>query len=633
MKKLGDVLVTREPGAEIVIGNSAVVRAMVETGTRVVTAYPGSPTPEIATAVLSIPADKRPFYFEFSTNEKVATEVAFGASVNGHLSCVFFKSVGLNVAADTFVQLNHMNLIGGMVVVIGDDPGANSSQNEQDNRHYARMTYTTLFEPATPTEAYEMYKEAASLSREHGKPVILRLTTHVCHAKEKIEFAAWNSKPVDDTPRFDKSNGPYIPITRLVFPMKESMLVKREQFRAYAEQSRFNQVVDNGNTSRGVITAGVPFLSLQDVLAGIENPPDILSLGVVYPLARERVLAFLRCHDEVKILEELDDYLELEIKALAYDYGLKTRIFGKTDRSDWMGEYTPDKVVQVIRKVWPDLVPEDDPLVFDLPTPRPAQMCPGCGHRTAFFAVRQALSDDDITVGDIGCHTLGFLPPYEVGEVLLCMGHSTGTGAGLSLFNKSRKVVSFIGDSTLFHAGLPGIVNALFNQHNLTLIVMENGTTAMTGHQDHPGSGRNVNRETDAIAIEEMLRGLGVSNIRRTDAYAVKKLVGMIREAVEEEGFKVIIASHPCMLKQVRDKRRAGAFANKLVDVNQDKCTLAYSCISDFACPTFQIDDNGKVTTHPDLCIGDASCLQTCASRAITPPHARGESKGGSHED
>ena len=202
MKKMGEMLLTRRPFSEIVMGNTALVRAMIESGTRVVTSYPGSPTPEIAAAIAALPSEERPFYFEFSTNEKVATEVAYGAAVNGHLSTVFFKSVGLNVAADTFVQLNLMNIIGGMVVVLGDDPGANSSQNEQDNRHYAHLSYTPVFEPADPGEAYTFYKAAAKLAQEQRMAVILRLTTHVCHAKAKIQFEGWDPHPLDKTPRF-----------------------------------------------------------------------------------------------------------------------------------------------------------------------------------------------------------------------------------------------------------------------------------------------------------------------------------------------------------------------------------------------------------------------------------------------
>ncbi len=625
MSTVKELLLSREATSGIVIGNTAIVRAMVESQTRVVTAYPGSPTPEIATAIQTL-GDERPFYFEYSTNEKVATEVAFGAAVNGHLACVFFKSVGLNVAADSFVQLAHMNIVGGMVIIIGDDPGANSSQNEQDNRHYARLSYTPMFEPSCAQEAYDMYKAAALMSQETGRPVLLRMTTHVCHAKERVDFAPWDPQPHDPSPQFSPDNGPYIPIASLVFPMKEKALANREAVRALAETSPFNRFVDHGNPRRGIIVAGLPARSVLDVLDGVADAPDILWLGIPYPLARNKVAAFLRGHQEVKILEELDDFLEQEIKTIAFDRAIRCRIVGKVALNDWMGEYTPDRVARLLTKTWPDLDLGEfiEPVAPVLP--RPPQMCPGCGHRTAFHAVRQALGDDDITVGDIGCHTLGFLEPYQVGEVLLSMGHSMGTAAGLKLFNKTRKVIAFIGDSTLFHAGLPAIVNAVFNRHNLTLVVMENGTTAMTGHQDHPASGRNFNHETEAIPIEGLMRGLGITSIRKTDAYAVRRLVPMIQEALDEEGVSVIIASHPCMLKQVREQRRQGTYKDKMVDVSDQKCTLAYTCASDFACPTFQVAADGKVTTHPDLCIGDASCIQTCASKAITAPRPRNDS-------
>ncbi len=623
MSKLGSILLGREAFSEIVIGNTALVRAMVETGTRVVTSYPGSPTPEIADAILGIPEAQRPFYFEFSTNEKVATEVAFGASVNGHLSCVFFKSVGLNVAADSFVQLAHMELIGGLVVILGDDPGANSSQNEQDNRHYARLAHTPMWEPSTPAEAYLMYKEAAGLSVKLRKPVILRLTTHVCHAKERVHFDAWTPQPQDPTPRFDPANGPYIPIASAVFPLKARARARLADFAAHAEGSSFNRLLDHHNPRRGIITAGLPFLSLQDSLEGVAARPDILRLGLVFPLAVDRVAAFLETHQEVLILEELDDFLEQPIKALAYDRGLRTRLVGKQVPEDWLGEYTPGKVRAILHRLWPDLGLTTPPRDLPLPTPRPPQLCPGCGHRAAFWAIKRALADTDITVADIGCHTLGFQAPYRMGQALLSMGHCTGTAAGLSLFNQSRKVVAFIGDSTLFHAGLPGIINAIFNRHNFTLIVMENGTTAMTGHQDHPGSGHNANGPSSTMSIQSILETLAPASLRRTDAYAGAKLEQMVREAVAEEGFKVIIASHPCMLKTTRDQRRAGTYKDRMVAVDQATCTLAHDCVAGFGCPSFQLDAGGRVTTHPDLCIGDGSCLQTCPSKALKPPAPR----------
>lgn len=626
MKNLGEMLQQQGPFSEIVLGNTALARAMIESGTEVITSYPGSPTPEIASALLSIPAGKRPFYFEFSTNEKVATEVACGASLNGHPSCVFFKSVGLNVAADSFVQLSLMELTGGLVAVLGDDPGANSSQNEQDNRHIARMAYIPVLEPSSPSEAYRYYLEAMALSRRMKMPVILRMTTHVCHGKEKVAFGAWEKKAISTEPRFDSSAGPSIPLTATALEMKRRALARLSLAGCEMDSPAFCEVRKGSDSFRGVITAGLPFRSLLDVLEDSEQSPDILKLGVVYPLPEKTIETFLRAHEEVKVLEELDDVIEKEIKALAFEKGIRVSIIGKSDEDDWIGEYTPDKTAEVMSKTWPDMIPLRGAKRQPALAPRPPQMCPGCGHRSAFYAVRKTLAKEDITVADIGCHTLGFLPPYKVGEVLLSMGHSTGTGAGLSLFNSTRKVVSFIGDSTLFHAGLPGIVNAVFNNHNLTLIVMENGTTAMTGHQDHPGAGRNANGPSEAIPIRGVLEGLGVKSIREVDAYSQAKLIELVKEANAEEGFSVVIARHPCMLKYTREQQRSPDYVRKSVKVDQETCDRLHVCVESFGCPSFQRDEDGTVTVSPELCIGDGSCIQTCPVKAIG---LRKESRGG----
>lgn len=619
MKYMGEMLLTRMPFSEIVMGNTALVRAMIEAGTRVVTSYPGSPTPEIATAIHSIPSEKRPFHFEFSTNEKVATEVALGASLNGYLSTVFFKSVGLNVAADAFVQLSLLNLIGGMVIVLGDDPGANSSQNEQDNRHYAAMSYTPLLEPANPAEVYAYYKEAASLARELCRPVILRLTTHVCHAKAKVSFAGWTPAEPDNGPRFDAANGPYIPLTVAVFPKKRMALENLRKADAWVDERGLHTVTDHGSP-RGIILSGMVALSVADVLEGLADRPDVLKLAMPYPMPVRVVADFLAAHEEVKVLEELDDTLEKDIKAMAFDRGLTTRIIGKQDDGDWIGEYTADKVRDILHRAWPDIVPPRKAAVEPLvPVPaRPAQMCPGCGHRSAFHAIKKALPEGTITVADIGCHTLGFMEPYRMGEILLCMGASTSMGAGLTLFNDTRKVVAFLGDSTFFHAGLPGIVNALFNRHNLTLVLMENGTTAMTGHQDHAASGHNFNEPTDAIPVRQVLEGLGVKHVFETDTYKQAELTDLMRQALAVDAFSVVIARHPCMLLFTRNQRRKSGYVDRHVTIDQERCTRIHTCVQDFACPSFIRAADGSVTVNPELCIGDGSCIQTCANTAIT---------------
>jgi len=609
MKKLGDILMGNEPFEEILMGNEAIVRAMVETGTKVVTSYPGSPTPEIATAINSIPEEKRPFYFEFSVNEKVASEVAFGAAVNGNLSCVFFKSVGLNVALDTVVQFSLMNIIGGLVIVVGDDPGANSSQNEQDNRNIYHMARLTVFEPASPKEAYIYYKHAAEFAKKEQTAAVLRLTTHVCHAREKIGFGALNPPPLFRND-FNRDNGPYIALTSMALEMKAGAIQKLKQAKLFARTKGLNTILSSDkNQDLGIITSGLTYLSVLDVLETTQTCPDILKLGMINPLDEEILIDFLSSHKQVLILEELDNILELQIKSLAFDNGINTSIIGKVDDDDFIGEYTPDKTLKKLAATWPDLVStptNDEDALFDVPA-RPAQMCPGCGHRSAFFAIKKALSASDITVADIGCHTLGFMPPYNMGEILMCMGASTGMASGLSLEN-SKRVVAFLGDSTFFHAGLPGIINAVFNRHDVTLIVMENGTTAMTGHQDNAG---------ECISIEALLKGLGIEQVVSCDTYSQERLTDLVRQSLAHKGLSVVIASHPCMLKFTRAQRKKTGYIQKHISIDQETCTRTHACVEQFGCPSFIRNKDGRVDINLDLCIGDGSCRPSCPEQAV----------------
>ena len=620
MKKLGELLLSKDPFSEIVMGNTALVRAMIESKTEVVTSYPGSPTPEIASAIMAIEPEKRPFYFEFSTNEKVATEIAYGAAVNGQLSAVFFKSVGLNVAADTFMQLSLMNIIGGMVVILGDDPGLHSSQNEQDNRHYAKMSYTPILEPSSPGEAYNYYLKAAKMAAQRHIPVILRLTTHVCHTKGKVHFSSWNGPPEPKRSLFDSKNGPYVPITSKVIPMKRRALENLESLIKDGVPDSFVSTVHNGNSRKGIITMGLPFLSLLDTLDRVQDPPDVLKLGMTFPLPADSICDFLRKHEEVKILEELDSEVEQMIKALAFDHGIHSvKITGKTETNHWIGEYTPEKIAHVLHDLWPQmmkgLVPEERSVSTP---PRPPQLCPGCGHRSAFHAIKKALKEDDIKVADIGCHTLGYLPPYNMGDLLMCMGASPAIASGLSLNRDNRRIVAFMGDSTFFHAAMPSVVNALFNNHRFTMILMDNGTTAMTGHQDNPSSSHK-------IPVRKVLEGFGVKHIFETDTYKQGDLTKMVREALEIEGFSVVIARHPCMLKFTRESRKKKNHREIKVEINQNVCEMHKDCIEDFGCPSFSISETGAIVVNEDLCIGDGSCRQTCPVSAIEYP--KGEAK------
>jgi len=594
-------MISPEPWAGLMMGNHALVRAMLESRVHVCSAYPGSPTPEIADAIQAVPEEQRRMHFEWSTNEKVALETAFGASINGHLSCCFFKSVGLNVALDSAVQLPLLNLVGGMVVVLGDDPGANSSQNEQDNRHIARMAYYPMYEPGNPAEAYAMFKEAAEHSRRLKMPVFLRMTTHVCHAREVVQFGSIDQAPYDWTPRYDPGhNLEYWPITANVFPLKLRALAKLKQFEDVANASKFtehvapNGVGKIGGKSLGIISTGIPAYSILENLEESGAQVDLLKLGITFPLPKARILEFLNAHDEVLVLEELDRIIETEIKAMAWDNGVKCKLLAKPTVLGEMFEYDPARTWELLSQTWPaafhekrgaaspslallmriaalasdgmwetmrESFPQVVPERSALPAPgarvppRVAQMCPGCGHRSAFYATKELLEKEypnAITVADIGCHSLGSMEPYEMGTVLLCMGHSNGTGAGLSLHNTTRPVITFIGDSTLYHAGLPAIANATTYNHNMTLIVMENYTTAMTGHQPTAGSGEYGHK----LSIPDILKALGVNWIKEVAAYKQGDLQDALREGIAYEGFAVVIAKHPCMLKFLREKAR-----------------------------------------------------------------------------
>ena len=608
-------LTNPEPWSGLVIGNEAIARAMLENGTQVITTYPGSPVPEIAKTLNLIAPEHREFFFEYSTNEKVALEVATGGALNGHLATVFFKSVGLNVASDSLIQLSMLELTGGLVVILGDDPGANSSQNEQDNRIWARMSYIPMLEPGTPTEAYHMYKEAAALAQKQRGPVFLRLTTHVCHAREVVQFTSLPSEKHDWTPRFDVNDGPYWPIAAAVFPLKEKALKKLQACEALAEESPLNEVhaphgtAPIGGKRLGIISSGIPAYSVLENIDETGALVDLLKLGITYPLPRQKLLAFLEAHDEVVILEELERVLEGELKSLAFDHGVTCRIHARPDWDQVMGEFDPVRSYKLLSGFWPEAFP---PKEFAEPSqevvPRPPQLCPGCGHRSAFHAVKKAIEPGTITVADIGCHSLGSLPPYNMGEVLLCMGHSVSTGAGMAIKNDTRSVVSFLGDSTMFHAALPGIINAIIYDHNVTLILLDNNTTAMTGHQARHGSGE----VGDKIPIIPLLETLGVKKILDVDAYNQRKLIGYVQEANAYEGFAVVIARHPCMLKFTRENRKKRPELKlPRITVNPDQAADALPAMEQFGCPTFQRTEDDLVGVSEDLCIGCGSCIMT----------------------
>ncbi|MCX7647881.1 MAG: indolepyruvate ferredoxin oxidoreductase subunit alpha [Elusimicrobiales bacterium] len=594
-----------------VMGNYALARAMIETGTKVITSYPGSPTPEIAQALSYFKDDD--FYFEFSSNEKVAIEKAFGASINGHLSCCFFKSVGLNVASDSFIQLSMMNLIGGMVIIIGDDPGANSSQNEQDNRHFSRMSYIPMIEPTSVEDAYLSYKKAVNISKKYQMPIILRITTHIAHSKGIVEFGEIDNKYYDWKSFYNKNNGPYVPVASTVFPLKTKAIEKIEILKNDIDFKKSNFILNlKESTTRLIVSSGLAFSASVEAVKNNDIDCDIMKLGFTYPIDKNFLKEVFSKYDDVIIIEELDRVIETEIKAIAFDLGVNLKISAKKDKH-LMRELGVSEVLEIISDIW-NIKINPNKIEFKKKSfPRFPQLCPGCGHRSAFFAIKNAIDKDDITVADIGCHTLGFLPPYEIGEILLSMGHSVSTASGLAIKNKNRKVIAFMGDSTFFHAGLSGFLNASILNTNIILIILENGTTAMTGHQPRLGTGE----VGEKINLEDFIKGCGVKFVKSVDAYNQSKLKEYLKEAKDYEGFSVIIAHHPCMLKFTREmKIKNPNYKPSKVEIDEKLCGLKKICVSQFGCPSF-VNEDKKVSVNEELCIGDGSCIQTCPDKAI----------------
>ncbi|MCL5126610.1 MAG: thiamine pyrophosphate-dependent enzyme, partial [Deltaproteobacteria bacterium] len=607
------------------LGNYAFVRGMIESGVQVATCYPGSPTAEMANALMQI-SEKAGIYFEISTNEKVALEVAATSAIMGRPSVCWMKSVGLNVAADSAVQLSYMTMPGGLVVILGDDPGYLSSQNEQDNRHYARLAYVPFIEPSDPQEVKDYLVNAMKISQKYQAPVFIRATTRNCHQIGPVTFGERTSSSVEvkwdnETMRRD---GGYIPLPGTFLPMKRKALQNLVKIGAEFDDLGINTKVKvgTGDHAISIITYGHTFQSTVSALNHLGASAEILKLGVTHPLPKKDIASFLQNRAEVHVLEELDPIIENEIKTLCYDEGIKTKIIGKCGLSDEIelkiGEYDPTRLVNVLA-VRLGIETGLDYAESSIPVPvRSPQLCPGCGHRTAFYAVKKALGKDReaFSMADIGCYSLGFLPPYDLGNLLYCMGSGAPAASAVSRAFPSENVISFVGDSTFFHAAMPGIVNAVYNGHRQVIMVMDNGITAMTGHQPNPNSGFGANGPSPRISIDEILKAFGVRFIERVPSYECAKVEDALKRAFEftkspDGGVAVVIQEEPCALRRSRMERKAGTLPNPL-RIDPDICRNIQNCLKNFSCPAIERTSDQKVFINTDLCIGCASCVQTC---------------------
>ncbi len=610
-------LLARETGSRLLLlGNEAIARGAVEAGVGVAATYPGTPSSEISANFFNI-AKESPLYFEYSTNEKVALEVAAAAANSCVRSMCIMKHVGVNVAADALMTLAYIGVKAGLVIVSADDPYMFSSQNEQDNRYYAKLSGLPMLEPSSVAEAREMTAYAFELSEKLQEPVLFRTTTRINHSNEVVTLGEITPPVIKGD--FHKDPFNYVAVPAISRNLHKKLLKNLAAAAEMAETSPYNFI--EGSGSMGIIANGVSYNYAHDAVKDLnqQNNIKILRLGFSHPMPARLITDFLKGCKKVLVIEEGEPYMEESVKAIAQEAGLTIPIKGKADDLfSRLFEFSPGIVRKAIASYfdipYTPVTPVD---ISDIPeiAQRPPNLCAGCSHRATYYAVKKAAENvATIYPTDIGCYTLGFLPPLSMADFLICMGSSVGTSCGFSKTTE-KKVITFIGDSTFFHSGIPPLVNAVFNNHNFTLVILDNGTTAMTGHQPHPGvdmeqiscSGYNQ------VSIENVVRSLGVCHVEIIRPFRIKKSIEAVRKAIEFEGVSVIISQQLCALYAKSLKKLSG----KPFYVS-NKCKNHRDCINELACPAFFIE-NEKVKIDPDTCVGCTLCAQICPEHAILP--------------
>ncbi len=610
-----EILTGQEQDKLFLLGNEAAVRGALESGVSVATTYPGTPSSEIGN-VLSVLAQDAGMYFEFSINEKVALEVAAAAAVSGLRSFTFMKHVGVNVASDSLMSVAYTSVQGGMVILTADDPSMFSSQNEQDNRHYARLANIPLLEASNPREVKDLMKYAYELSEEFQLPVILRTTTRVSHMRGVVELG-----PLEESKNkghFDKDPHRFVPVPVTARVMHKNLVDKMNKIGVLSNNSSLNPIYNN-NGNIGIVTSGSAFNYVMDVVEENDLPVNILKITFSHPFPEKRVYEFLENVERVLVVEEVDPIMEKEIMAVVGKHQLNKTVHGKLDGTlPMIYEYNPDIILQGLGKMMG--VDIADKIAaktsFELPK-RPPTLCPGCPHRAAYFEVKKAAENlklnDLIFPTDIGCYTLGIESPYEAADYLLSMGSSIGTSCGFSKAT-DQTVVSFIGDSTFFHAGIPPLINAVHNKNKFVLVILDNRTTAMTGGQPHPGLPVDgMGLEAPGLSIPSIVSACGVEFVEIINPLNVGKSREIFEKALQFDKVAVVISQYPCMLIKTREEKGK----NIILQVQDDKCTNCNTCIMELSCPAIYTRDNGKIRIDPLMCRRCNVCVQTCPEKAI----------------
>ncbi|MBN1849807.1 MAG: indolepyruvate ferredoxin oxidoreductase subunit alpha [Deltaproteobacteria bacterium] len=610
-------LLTDSPGkVMLLLGNEAIARGALEAGVAFATCYPGTPSSEIPEQFFSI-SRETDLYFEYSTNEKVALEVGAGAAVSGLRTMVTMKHVGVNAAADALMTLAYTGVKGGMVIISADDPSLFSSQNEQDNRYYARLSGLPMLEPTTTQEMKDMTVAAFDISEELRLPVILRTTTRLNHVRGSVELGSLR-------PRITKSIFKKDPFHLVTVPavsrnLHKVLLDKYDRATKMADNGPWNRIIGNGKW--GIVANGVSLNYVKDAVSdlGMTDDVSIFALGFSWPMPNAICSKFLQQVDKVLVVEELEPILEHDLKAMAQEMNVTISIKGKgVGGLSRLYEYDPAMVRSAIAEYFE--VEYEGALKLDLSSipelpARPPNLCAGCPHRATYYAVKQAADADTIYPTDIGCYTLGVSAPISMADFGICMGSSVSSSCGFSRAT-NQKVISFIGDSTFFHSGITGLINAVHNNHQFTLVILDNGTTAMTGHQPHPGvDTAPLGVERTRISIEDVVRGCGVKDIHVVKPFQIKKTIEAAKAAVNFKGVSVIISQEICPLfaKAIGQKGKSRVF-----HVNPERCKNHRICINQLACPAMYLKEE-RVFIDKNQCNGCSICAQICPENAIVP--------------
>lgn len=615
------------------MGNKAFAYAALEAGVRVVAGYPGTPSSEVIETISDAVAEGKAknVYVEWSTNEKVAVEVLAGASAAGARTLFTCKQMGMNVASDPLMVLNYVGVKGGYVLFVADDPGPISSQTEQDTRRYASFAKVPVFDPATPEQGCEMMKAAYELSEKYSTPVIFRPTTRLCHAST---FSDIPEQTCGNEPSgFEKNDSKWV-----IFPPRANrghgeINERLPKIAADTAQSAFNPWEQVGQEPVvGIVAGGISYAYAKEALRQLEEKAaqksialpayKIMQIGTPYPFPENAVLSFAEGLEQVIVFEELDSVIEEEMMKFAGKHHCQYDVHGKLDNTTTTrGENSVDCIEEQLAEFFgikEELVAqlEKTEIALDTYYPnRPPSLCAGCPHRGSFYAVKEALRRDQIGIfcGDIGCYTLGNADPLRAVDTCLCMGAGVTMAQGFNIVEPEKKSLAFIGDSTFFASGMTGVANAVYNQHDITIVVLDNSTTAMTGDQPHPGTGKTLTRgKTKPLSIPSILESMGVLKITQANPLFAEESIEAAREAINYPGPSAVIFKWPCA--NLTPKKQPAHFPT-------NACAGCRMCTSRIGCPALNWNEAARrISINRELCTGCGLCTDVCQYDVLRVP-------------